>query len=297
MFLILSGFLIHFSYLNQNRKLDYIKYMNRRFWRIYPPYFCAVLLFSFFFFPGYKSILIHLFLLHNLNPGHFFAINASFWSLALEFQLYLIYPVYLFLNDRIGIKTNLLFVASIAIVLIGAGFILDINSIVYKTFILQSWINWTLGAYIAENYVKQQRVYKGSWLILLLFGLFIVTLKFFVFYSKVYSFLFSIFYALLLDKILSSPWTVSNKKITASVSFIGTVSYALYLIHQPFLKNLISVFTLDTAGPLGPVLASLAAFILLTGISYVIYLTLEKPSIRFGKRIESLFLTATNKAA
>jgi len=36
---------------------------------------------------------LHLLMLHNLNPKYVLSINGSLWSLALEFQLYILFPV------------------------------------------------------------------------------------------------------------------------------------------------------------------------------------------------------------
>ena len=41
-----------------------------------------------------KSLGLHLVMLHNMRPDSFFDLNGSFWSLALEFHLYILFPVF-----------------------------------------------------------------------------------------------------------------------------------------------------------------------------------------------------------
>src|SRR5580693_3759514 len=97
-FFVVSGFCIHLSFQQQGRK--YSDFYIRRFFRIYPPYLAAVLLFAFLFpktclsFSGvaasdsWRQLICHLLLIHNLWPGTYMGINPSFWRLAVEAQLY-----------------------------------------------------------------------------------------------------------------------------------------------------------------------------------------------------------------
>ncbi|MDQ2772566.1 MAG: acyltransferase family protein, partial [Bacteroidota bacterium] len=89
LFLVISGFLIHWGYLKSGASFRAGEFFSRRFWRIYPPYLVALLLFGFTLgFGGGRSLLAHLTLTHNLSDQTFATINPSFWSLALEAQLY-----------------------------------------------------------------------------------------------------------------------------------------------------------------------------------------------------------------
>jgi peptidoglycan/LPS O-acetylase OafA/YrhL len=47
LFLIVSGFLIHFGFLSRNGSLNLVSFYSRRFWRIYP----RILFFSSYFLP------------------------------------------------------------------------------------------------------------------------------------------------------------------------------------------------------------------------------------------------------
>ena len=47
-------------------------------------------------------MLSHLFLVHNFNPDWYYGINGAFWSIAVESQLYVLYPVLVALASRRG---------------------------------------------------------------------------------------------------------------------------------------------------------------------------------------------------
>jgi peptidoglycan/LPS O-acetylase OafA/YrhL len=117
-FLLISGFLIHLSFLNSRKGFSVKVSFWKRFWRIYPPYLFVLLFFVLFFdsaqslfdLQGIKNIVYHLLLIHNLDSTTIFQYNSSFWSLALEVQLYLLYPLVLILREKIGMK-NILWLA------------------------------------------------------------------------------------------------------------------------------------------------------------------------------------------
>lgn len=105
LFFVISGFCIHASTL-QDGKLRTSRFFWRRFWRICPTYFAWLAFFawreglSFATADGRNQILSHLFLIHNFRTDWIFAISGAFWSLAVEAQLYLLYPLLWYLRGR-----------------------------------------------------------------------------------------------------------------------------------------------------------------------------------------------------
>lgn len=102
LFFVISGLCIRLSHLAVSRfSIPYFYW--RRFWRIYPSYFVALVLFVLLQrYGNTRDILQHAFLVHNLSPQYFYSINGPFWSLALEVQVYLLYPLLLVLHNRLG---------------------------------------------------------------------------------------------------------------------------------------------------------------------------------------------------
>jgi peptidoglycan/LPS O-acetylase OafA/YrhL len=121
LFFVISGFCIHLSHV-RSREQNFRRFFIRRFSRIYPAYLFCVLIF--FFVPPWSSISAtslsggaqlasHLLLLQNFDDRTLFGINPSFWSIAVEVQLYLLYPLLLALVSRLGWKRTLLILATL----------------------------------------------------------------------------------------------------------------------------------------------------------------------------------------
>ncbi|MBL6745619.1 MAG: acyltransferase [Pseudomonadales bacterium] len=104
LFFVLSGFIFTFGLINT--ELKYFKFLKNRFLRTYP-LFLAFLCFGFIFYPENLSVLgvlKSLFFMANLqtafNGGPFTFVA---WSVAIEWQFYLIFPLLLMLTKRFGV--------------------------------------------------------------------------------------------------------------------------------------------------------------------------------------------------
>ncbi len=115
-FLVLSGFCLYYPLVRKAPRAPalpcgYYTYITRRARRIYPPYiaaiaFCLTMVFALpemgvgadkfwnSVFPISGPIIVsHLFMVHNLIPGHSTRIDPPMWSIGLEWQLYLLFPI------------------------------------------------------------------------------------------------------------------------------------------------------------------------------------------------------------
>ena len=52
--------------------------------------------------PTFADVIGHLTMAHGVIEEQFYSIVSVFWSLSLEFQLYLLYPLFLFLFRKLG---------------------------------------------------------------------------------------------------------------------------------------------------------------------------------------------------
>ncbi len=116
LFFVISGFCIHLQWARTKasgaeRSVQFGSFWKRRIRRLYPPYLITLALFLILaaqttgldltHFLIY-DVVMHLLMLHNLDPQTCYSINGVFWTLAIEEQLYLAYFLLLFMRKRWG---------------------------------------------------------------------------------------------------------------------------------------------------------------------------------------------------
>jgi peptidoglycan/LPS O-acetylase OafA/YrhL len=110
-FIVLSGFSLAVSPARHDWELGGgRRFAHRRAWRILPPYWAALaisLLIAWFVVPqpntpapDAKSVFVYGLLLQDVFGAH--TPNGAFWSIAIEAQLYLVFPVLLIVLRRAG---------------------------------------------------------------------------------------------------------------------------------------------------------------------------------------------------
>ncbi len=287
LFFVLSGFCIHLSYL---RSAPFVlsHFFWRRFWRIYPAYLLALLTFTVInrvnpaSASGARQIVSHLLLVQNFSEETFFGINPSFWSIAVEVQLYLLFPILIYIRSRIGIGGCLLVTFALGmiwrVVAVSVWGIPDLHVAPAFSSPLMTWFDWTLGAYVAERFFKGERAITRGWIgFTILIPLFVVS----TFYKPLTSFSFSLaaaISAIALDAALQVRWRPGLW--VTGLSFIGTISYSVYLWHQPRLLD--AAFRLKRLVG-SPSAAWLGVAVLLIGGSWLSFRLFELPAIDAGK--------------
>jgi len=119
MFLVLSGFCLTLPSLQAGRyTVEGVDFLRRRAWRILPPYYLVMgSLSALIQLPALRrmasqaptdvtDLLLHVAMLHNLSGEHIFRISGPFWSIALECQLYGIFPLLLYGMRRPGVTST-----------------------------------------------------------------------------------------------------------------------------------------------------------------------------------------------
>jgi peptidoglycan/LPS O-acetylase OafA/YrhL len=293
LFFVISGFCIHLSFLKWQSAPSggfWRPYFIRRFLRIYPPYLfamglaCVPLLLA-KSGPDSTQLWTHVFMIHNLSAETLFGINPSFWSLAVEWQLYLVYPAFLFFCRRWGIGKFLLLVLLCDVLFRALGPASgEVRGLLLGQLPFAYWFTWGCGALCAERAWAGRPVILG-------WGTATVILLLAAAAAKVCQPL-----AWLSSPLLASGlalWCDGYGRCSAPLSRaeqivlpLGIVSYSFYLVHQPLIVQLGARIEprLFPGNPwlmagVGGVLIFAVIFIL----SALMFRLVEKPSIAMGR--------------
>ncbi len=291
LFMIISGFLIHLGYLSLTKKFNTLTFYGRRIWRIYPAYLFALLFFyiaqnqngSFFNAEGIKNLVAHIFMVHNLSGKYMYSINPVFWSLALEMQIYFIYPLLLILRKKTGMLNTLMIVLTLSVLLhlIGIYFNLEPKAVYRKSALMYLFV-WCAGAFFAEKFYYKEKIFpKGSGSIII--GGIVGTVVCKIFYFPHYFMGYFATLALLafFEWFLTTDRFTQKSQIATAISTIGVCSYSIYLIHLPFLKGMLNFFSFHSFKCLSVIPVFLIVFV----IAYPMYLYIEMPGIKLGKKL------------
>lgn len=295
LFFVISGFCIHHSFLSWRKRNPALptyrffpEFFHRRFWRIVPPYLVA--LFTIYFMKTARpfsagamiNLLPHVGLLNTLSAKEFFTINPSFWSVAVEWQLYVAYPLVLWLFIRLGGLGGF-----IAATIVSAAFRFAMP-LIDAPFYLQNlpfkwWYDWSIGALIAVNWAEQRRLFPAG----PVFGLGFAILAFLtVTYSESPSLRWAtppLFFAYVVEASVFSRQPLG--KLSRLFGTLGLCSYSFYLWHQPLTHFAISLYA-SKGWHGGPV----TIWVWLCGLllvaftlwSLIAYHWIELPSISLG---------------
>ena len=318
-FFVVSGFCIHVSFQVQGR--EWGSFFIRRFFRIYPPYLMAIILFTVLFFTtqlrwssdtiGWRQAINHLLLIHNFDPASYYAINPSFWTIAIEAQLYLLYPLLLLLVKKCGWQKTMIAVALCELLIrslqsafeamLGAGITFGFRMPHFMYHIMPAfhwltvlplsyWFSWSLGAFIADAHLAGRALpfVKSSarlWLVLTVTSYFVRPLAPFFFV------LVALLTATVISKLLSGyrPKIPIPHFCLDHLRQTGVWSYSIYLIHQPLVGLYALTLPLIFIKPenyLGlRFLLCAASWLVIMPLGGIWYRLFELPSIALGKRI------------
>ncbi|EGP4929803.1 acetyltransferase [Enterococcus faecium] len=273
-FFVVSGFLMAKNTIRdeKNRQFSFLHFYYKRIKRIYP--FLLFSLVVFIFILGISNIrlignirseLPSLIFGYNnwwqLNQGVSYFdsyFNASlfkhYWSLSVELQFYLIWPFLFIVIKRMRRKQVFYLIYTLIFVSILFSLFLPSTKAYYHTiaklfpFLLGVWGYFnriTIGRFFEQNTFSKIWLLLLASLCLILFPIFPYTLN---------ELLNSICFALLLASVDDMNIAKKTKIASTKLSFVGKISYELYLVHFPVLIALTNLFKhhhwkyLDIAG-------------------------------------------------
>lgn len=263
-FLVLSGFSLGLSPAITNwRTGNIVRFLRRRAWRILPPYWAA-LAFSLVIAwnivppsrskpPTLDSAIVYGLMLQDLfdvpTP------NGAFWSIAVEFELYLIFPILVLARRRLG-AIGLLAVAFLP--LVGFGLLADGGTPADGP----TYLAWNLapvfvaGMVAAGVVTARERIRRLPWhWWSLLTGapvLAVMIIKGSVWTVHHYFWIglaVAPSMALLIVAVATGRAAALQRLVDAvPLRILGSFSYSLYLIHMPIVKVVSKKFALPTLG-------------------------------------------------
>ena len=274
LFLVLSGFCIHLPFARKRKEKGNYGFAARpfylrRLWRLYPAYAVSVIGTYLLlwvasrtthlvdFMPTFGDLTAHLTFTHGYFDKYFYGIVHVYWSLALEFQLYLAYPLFLYVFKKIGLTKSIVGLTAFSIVWRWASLdIFHYNLISISTtgpytmmgFLFARMPEWLFGVWVAEWFASG----KSFAVNFSLFGsrrLPLVAVSVMVLFSAIFSSLSELLWPLT-DILfgLGFAFAVGASVIPAiegvsaarfyrfspyhSLVWVGTISYSIYLFHM-----------------------------------------------------------------
>ena len=315
-FIILSGFVLAYPLVMEDgwKKLNVRDFAVRRALRIVPPYYAMILL-SVVIFPLLPTI-YNAFDLHHqtslIQPRLLMVashltftrnfvsflipsvgtINGSFWSIEVEVAYYISFPLIMYITRRWGVLN----MVAGALLLTGVWRIFIWQSVNPTHPELMPSLAWSipgrffefalgiLAAMIVYRYQKQITAslallvsafvfWVGMYLVARVLGQFHPITDIVLGLSG-----FFLVLAVCGTGLLSRVFTVRP------LTWIGTFSYSIYLVHEPIIEELYTWF---------PKLQGVSAFLTYTVgftavcllVAYLFYLAVERPIIHWGRRV------------
>lgn len=292
LFFVISGFCIHLANASPKdapgRPFEALAFIWRRFWRIVPPYFISLGLSYFLGYtdplsiPALRHLALHCTLLHTLFPGHFYAINWVHWSVAVEWQLYLLYPLLQLIRNKFNYQWVLIMTFSVALAIRlspqDSGYHSTLTVLPMKW-----WGEWILGAWIAERLIHGKKLLPtGRWVPLLIWAA--IGLCYWAKLWDCYYYLLILAFGVAVQNAATS--TSRPGKTSQALAFVGRCSFSIYLFHVSILGLCVPLFPfvgIDPKSLMGWAISGAILLIPTLIVSHLSYRFVELPSISLGK--------------
>ncbi|MCI2257061.1 acyltransferase [Domibacillus sp. PGB-M46] len=329
LFFVLSGFVLSIPFFNK-KEIDYTPYLIKRIFRIYTPYLVAItfaIILSQLFWnikvdeigkwPLWETplnlnlIIEHIYLIGNIHSEPF---NGVIWSLIHELRISLIFPFVLLLVNRLDWKLNVIvccFLSEVSGLNNVFGFQVSNGYHITYFHTIHYLSIFILGALLAKHrteilsfyYTKSVSI-KCTFLIIsflmynlseTLTGLIYRLTEYKI--ISVYS-LMIVEYGMALGSLGILLTAIGSSKISKvlmkrPISFLGKISYSLYLYHLPVLKACIYLF--HKILPIWVICVVAVPLVLI--VSSLSWYCIENPSMKLGKGIANKIIGKRKNAS
>ncbi len=305
LFFVLSGFCLAYPIVSRpERAVNWKQYAINRMRRIIPPYWAAMLLFAclslwmthhaippfaaqhILDWPGTKQVIYSLLLVSS-------SFNTSFWTLPVEWRWYFVLPVLILLWRRIGAVGVLL---CSLVVSLGAIFVFMPSHQVSLKFLIGFLPVFLplfgLGIWAASLATEREKFSWERQAVRLAPAGIVITLLLVIAFAPSVEAAFTTKIGLLrlttwgplcffLVLAATQQGRVQRLASWRPLVWVGTFSYSLYLVHEPFLRTAAALI-LPRHWLLGWVLLCQIVVLpaILVGLGYLFFLAAEKPFLR-----------------
>jgi len=296
-FFVLSGFVLSLPFIDKNKDLNYIQFVTKRIFRLYPTYWACIILTTLlkdYYNPTAmqslsdwakhlwtsaiteEEIIRHMPLITKMDSH---IINPVVWTLAVEMKMSLILPIFIFWLKKWNspLSQALLFISSVTLSFLSEKF----------TFLPLFVIGLVLSKHWRKFQIIEQINFSKT-CILFILSILLIDNRF-IFgsdYSSHIQSLIASFGAALFIPLAIWAGRINKFLKHPSIDFLGKISYSFYLYHLPILLFTVSLLYPTYESLLIPVIASLILTIL---ISFLSYKTTELTSMMLYRKISERF--------
>jgi peptidoglycan/LPS O-acetylase OafA/YrhL len=273
LFLVLSGFCLYLPFAGgRTARFRTGEFFRRRCRRLLPAYYVALgLAFMLTLLAtgplGLEPLTpsdaawqlsTHVALVQTMFPTTFYALNGAFWSLGLEWQLYLTLPLLVWGVARFGLlRTVAAVVACNVVYRLGLGLSIDFGSLEagapLATAVLPNqlpgrWAEFAFGLVAAEMYAsgRLRSWSRYTWRMVAAI-LVLVPISILASRLELSHILYGGVFVTLLCVVLLGDNPIARALAWRPLVIVGTMSYSLYLVHQPFVQ--LGAVLLQTSHP------------------------------------------------
>jgi len=296
LFFVLSGFCIALPYAGMaGRPFDFKQYITRRLLRIYPPYLAAILLclvveatlagLGLAPISTAETYVASGAMVQNYTTGQL-ATNPSLWSLPVEVELYMAFPlVYVFLRRYgAGVMWGTTGVVSVAAL---AGYYAGVKWLAVD--FAKYWVLWSAGVVLAEWYVRDSFCGPSRLVLAAGIGTLVVAVlaQLYGVDSAMLHFFYGSFYFVALWWALAYErwWRNLPHWLANWLRLLGTVSYSLYLTHFTFFRLCGAIWQHEFGGKPVIFFIPIAFVLFAVNASWMFYRLIEAPSHIWAKQV------------
>lgn len=304
LFLVLSGFCLYFPLMRnstaRDARVDIAMFARRRARRILPPYYAALvlsilLIIAVNYHRGHAvlngvnaiDILRHIFLIHNLWPESFASINSVLWSLALETQLYVTFPLLVYFIATRGFAAALIAVLTLSLLwqlvaYLDYGFSLHWTAQVAVGYhalparVFEFLAGMVAAHFVTHPHLQQVRI-AGAIIVLLL-----PPAVFYVGWISRFGPLLDQLWGVIFAAMMVAMSHVNNHKfefpsLLGALNWVGGISFSIYLVHSPLFVLL--SWRNPNYNDVAIIALAFAKVLIGIGLGYGFYWVFERPFI------------------